>query len=160
MKYLFPFVLIVSFSSFGQSDSVFSKDSVAVREIIDQLFDGMRKGDSSVIADVFHEEIRMTTTFTDKSGKPVSIEGNTEDFKTAVGKPHEKVWDERISNVKIQIDDNLAQVWMDYSFYIGEDFSHCGVNAIQLIKTETGWKMLNLIDTRRRENCAESTEQD
>jgi hypothetical protein len=79
--------------------------------------------------------------------------GSAEEFKNAVGTPHEDIWDERISNVKIQLDGNLAQVWMNYSFYLNDKFSHCGVNAVQLIRTNNGWKMIHLADTRRLTDC-------
>jgi hypothetical protein len=35
---------------------------------------------------------------------------------------------------EVQIDDNLAAVWTEYEFYVGKNFSHCGVNAFQLVK--------------------------
>ncbi|NRA10722.1 MAG: hypothetical protein HRT57_02055, partial [Crocinitomicaceae bacterium] len=78
-----------------------------------------------------------------------------DEFITAVGTPHDKVWDERISNVIIHRDENLAQVWMDYSFYLGDKFLHCGVNSFQLISTKKGWKIISITDTKRNSNCAE-----
>ena len=50
--------------------------------------------------------------------------------------PHKEVWDERIVDYKIEIDENLAQVWAPYEFYLDDKFSHCGVNAFQLIKNK------------------------
>jgi len=71
----------------------------------------------------------------------------------AVAQPKDIVWDEKIYAIEIRIDDNMAQVWTEYEFFLGERFSHCGVNAFQLIKQENGWKIFNLTDTRRREGC-------
>lgn len=53
----------------------------------------------------------------------------------------------------ILIDGNLASVWTDYKFYIDDQFSHCGVNSFQLFKGKDGWKVIYIIDTRRKENC-------
>jgi hypothetical protein len=53
----------------------------------------------------------------------------------------------------VLIDGNLASVWTDYKFYIGEKFSHCGVNSFQLFKGDDGWKIIYIIDTRRKDNC-------
>lgn len=74
-------------------------------------------------------------------------------FLQAVGAPREEVWDERISNLQIQIDGPLASAWMDYSFYRGDAFSHCGVNTMTLLREEDGWKIFAISDTRRRTGC-------
>lgn len=153
IKYIAIAFLCFSFTAFSQDEDVMISDSAAVRAAIDQLFTGMRNGDSTLVADIFHPDIQMMSTFVDNEGNPRSQMGSAVKFKTAVGTPHKEVWDERISNVEIQIDGNLAQAWMNYSFYIDETFSHCGVNAIQLFKTIDGWKMAHLADTRRRANC-------
>lgn len=148
MKYLIALATLFAFNTFGQNS-----DSTEVRAVIDQLFDGMRAGDSSMVASTFHSDIQMITTFSNKEGKPRSHMGSATEFKSAVGTKHDQVWDERISNVVIQIDDNLAQVWMNYSFYLDDKFSHCGINAVQLIRTEDGWQMIHLADTRRTSEC-------
>lgn len=148
MKYLLIILTAFSFSTFGQN-----ADSTDVRAVIDQLFEGMRTGDSSLVAATFHRDIQMISAFNNKEGEPNSVMGSAEEFKNAVGTPHEDIWDERISNVKIQLDGNLAQVWMNYSFYLNDKFSHCGVNAVQLIRTNNGWKMIHLADTRRLTDC-------
>jgi len=146
-------LISLSFSAFSQDSETVLKDSAEVRSAIDKLFIGMKNGDSSLVAEVFHPEIQMMSTMMDKEGNPRSHKGSAVEFKNAVGTPHDQVWDERISNVFIQIDGNLAQAWMDYSFYLDDTFSHCGVNAIQLFKTEKGWQMVHLADTRRRSDC-------
>lgn len=148
MKYLIVLAILLTFNTFGQNS-----DSTEVRAVIDQLFEGMRTGDSTMVAATFHPDIQMITTFTNKEGNPASHKGSAAEFKKAVGTPHDEVWDERISEVVIQIDDNLAQVWMNYAFYLDDALSHCGVNAVQMIRTEEGWKMIHLMDTRRRKAC-------
>lgn len=150
-----PFLIFLTLSTatFAQNDSLqATMDSVRIREVVDQLFRGMQEGDSAMVSAVFGDDVRMYTTFTTKEGENRLMEGSLEEFLQAIGTPHEEVWDERISNVVIQVDGNLAQVWMDYSFYVDENFSHCGVNAIQMVKLED-WKMVHLIDTRRRADC-------
>lgn len=130
-----------------------SSDSIEVRTVIDRLFEGMREGDSAMVASTLHSDIHMITSYTDGNGTPHMAQGSASTFLHAVGTPHEEVWDERISNVELHIDDNLAQAWMDYSFYIGDTFSHCGVNAIHLVRSESGWKIIQLADTRRSDKC-------
>ncbi|MEL6588876.1 MAG: nuclear transport factor 2 family protein [Bacteroidota bacterium] len=124
----------------------------AVKAVIERLFEGMYEGDSAKVSSTMGADVKMETT-ANKDGEPVLFPGSLERFLTAVGTPHEQVWDERISNLDIKIDDNLAIAWMDYSFYVGDTFSHCGVNAMSLFRTPEGWKIIYLIDTRRKEGC-------
>jgi hypothetical protein len=64
-----------------------------------------------------------------------------------------QVWDERLGATTVHVDGPLAVVWAEYSFYAGTKFSHCGVNAFQLVKTADGWRILALTDTRQRTGC-------
>lgn len=134
------------------SAAVPSPDEAEVREVIDVLFDGMRAGDSSAVRSALHPKARFMTTLV-RDGIPVLHDGGVEGFVEAVGRPHDEVWDERIWNVKIQIDDLLASAWMDYAFFLGSEFSHCGVNAFQFFKAADGWKVIQITDTRRTEGC-------
>ena len=59
-------------------------------------------------------------------------------------------WDERVGEVDVRVDDGLATAWMAYRFYAGDAFSHCGVNAMHLVQDAEGWRILSLVDTRRR----------
>ena len=122
----------------------------AVRGVVMDLFDAMRAGDSTRAGNVFHEDARLHSSFS-REGVPMVDGGDSADgFVSAVGMPHDEVWDERVGEIRVRVDDGLATAWMDYRFFLGERFSHCGVNAIQLVLTEDGWKMLNIVDTRRR----------
>jgi hypothetical protein len=125
-----------------------------VRAVIDLLFNGMRSGDSTMVRAAFHPDARLMTTFT-RDGKPMLQTMKIDAFVEAVGKPHDQVWDERIGEVEIKIDDNLATAWMNYAFYVGDTFSHCGVNAFQLAKGEAGWKVIQIADSRRGVACGE-----
>ena len=62
----------------------------------------------------------------------------------------EPIWDP-----VVEVSDRLATVWVKYAFYADEQFSHCGVDAFQLFKSEQGWKIFQIADTRRREDCWE-----
>lgn len=149
--YLLVLLLMVGYNLRAQKLNNIDKKNI--KTVIHTLFEGMRQGDSAKVHSVCSPKIRMLTAFTSKSGKEVLHEGNLNDFLVAVGTPHEKVWDERLSSFTVDIDDRIAQVWTDYQFYIGETFSHCGVNAFQLLKTDGIWKIIQILDTRRKSNC-------
>ena len=132
----------------------------AVIEVVKNLFDGMRAGDSTAVQYAFLGVVETKTVFTDKEGNPQMRTGSSSKFATAVGTPHDEVWDEKIWSYEVQVDGVLASVWTEYTFYLGDKMSHCGVNNFQLHKTNSGWKIIQLVDTRRRTNCSESPKQD
>jgi hypothetical protein len=138
----------------GKADN-FTPAEQEVVAVIKQMFDAMRKGDSTALRRTFDASVRFQTTYVNrKTGKPqLQTEANADGFAKAVGTPHAEVWDERIKSYEIRIDGTLATVWTPYEFYAGKEFSHCGINAFTLYKSEAGWLITHIIDTRRREGC-------
>lgn len=122
-------------------------------EVISRLFEGMRQGDSAMVRQAFTKEAQMYTVIDGANGDAQLRRGSLKKFLEAVGTPHEEVWDEPIWDTDIKIDGNLAQVWTQYAFYFGDKFSHCGVDAFQLVRLAEGWKIFQATDTRKKDGC-------
>ena len=60
---------------------------------------------------------------------------------------------EKILSYTIHVDQNLASVWTPYEFYNQEKFSHCGSNSFQLFKSNGKWKIVYLVDNRKKDTC-------
>lgn len=152
MKLKFSLFLILSITTtavYGQ----FSTEEKEIMKPIEDMFKGMATGDSALIRKHFEKEITMVTVFKNKEGKATLRRENSLDgFLKAVAGQQE-AFNEPIWNVKIRVSGDLALVSCDYAFYLGKTFSHCGVDAWQLIKREDGWKIFHLVDTRQREGC-------
>lgn len=132
-----------------------SPDEREVMAVVLRLFDGMRAGDSAMVRSTFDTAATMATAVIRPSGEAMyrfDADGVT-GFANAVGTPHDKVWDEKLWDVKVLVDRNLATVWTKYAFFLGSDFSHCGVDTFTLAKGAQGWKIIFLADTRQREGC-------
>lgn len=127
-------------------------ETEAIKKVINTMFDGMRKGDSTMVKSAFAPGVIMQT-IASKDGNTRVRTDNAQGFLKAVGTPHSEIWDERITFDQISIDASLTSVWTSYKFYLSDKFSHCGVNSFQLVKLNDGWKIVHLIDTRRKENC-------
>ena len=141
-------LLVIPFISYSQHTEI-----EPVKEVVTTLFQGMYNGDSSLVHSAFSDDVRMYTTMKTPDGKEVLKQGGLEGFLQAVGTPHDQIWDEKISNLKVDVDGGLAHAWMDYEFYLGDKFSHCGVNAMQLVRIAGKWKIIHLIDTRKKAEC-------
>lgn len=127
----------------------------AVKKTVNTMFDAMRKGDSTLLKSVFAKEMILQSVSNNKEGKAVLSTEKADGFVKAIGTPHSAVYDERITFGDIKIDGDLASVWAPYKFYLGDKFSHCGVDVFQLMKTAEGWKIIYIVDTRRKDNCVE-----
>lgn len=146
--------LILLTVSVTQVSAQQASDEAAIREVINQVFKGMENGDSAKVHSAFAREVTLASVFRDKAGNPVlRRESSVRDFLKAVGTPHPEIWYEETWNYRVQQDGDLAQVWCDYAFYLGKNFSHCGVDAFQLHKGKDGWKVFHLADTRRKADC-------
>jgi hypothetical protein len=129
-------------------------DNDAIIKVVRRLFEGMQNGDSAIVRSTFAKEVTLVTMRRNKENKSsISRENSIDGFLKAVGTPHPDIWNEEIWNLKVQQDDNFAQVWCDYGFYVGNKFSHCGVDAFHLYKEDDGWKIVHLADTRRNSPC-------
>jgi hypothetical protein len=147
-------LFICGFLGIAAAQAQSQPNEQAVMEPIVRLFTGMNKGDSAMVHSAFAKEITMATVTKDKAGNVVvRRENSLAGFLKAIATPRAEALSEPIWNTKIEVDGNFAQVWTDYAFYIGKKFSHCGVDAFQLVNNGSGWKIIHLADTRRTADC-------
>jgi len=154
---LFPLLILASCATpggvrSGQMSSVSAAEEEAVIAVVVGLFDAMRAADSVAFRAAMHPEARLTTV-ADRDGRSSIQVVPMNAFISAVGTARAEVWDEWISRPEVRVDGNLATAWMNYSFYRGGQFSHCGVNAMQLHRGDQGWRILQIADTRRQDGC-------
>ena len=148
----FLFVICLFFSSFLVAQESFSEKQA--KGLIDTFFEGFHEGDTLKMKSVMAENIVMQTAYTDKDGNNKINTGDASGFlNTIANRPESQKWDEKLLSYKISIDGNLAHVWTPYQFWFNGQLSHCGANAFTLAKTQKGWKIIHIIDSRRKEGC-------
>ena len=152
MKILVSFLFSVTTTAFAQTPAV---EEAAVRLIITQLFDGMKRADSSALKPLFLTGATLQTVVKGKTGD-ISVKADPiAGFIKSVGAAKPGTLDERLSGMTTHLDGELATVWTPYTFYYNGQKSHCGANAFTLVKIAGRWQIQNIIDTRRREGCPE-----
>ena len=125
-----------------------------IKQVILNLFDGMREADTVKIQQCFYNrELTMYTSFANKKGEPMLLSDSVSDFIEVAGSPHQEIWDERLGAYTIEIDGSIASMNVEYYFFVDDTFSHCGVDFFHLFNSKDGWKIISLADTRRQENC-------
>ena len=121
-----------------------------IKQVINNLFEGMRNADSAAVAGVFSSDCTMQTIATDKAGKVLVKTEQVSRFVSSIAKQKPGVIDEQIVFETIKIDGPLAIVWTPYRFIYNGNFSHSGVNMFCLVNLDGQWKIQYLIDTRRK----------
>lgn len=153
MKKLLIFIGFLWTNSLVYAQSNAKSDSVDIMQIITDVFDGMRTNDSSKIGQHMHPRVKMQSVNLNGDKTKLSEIGEASGWLEAVAQPKNQIWDERTYNYQLQTKDRLASVWMEYAFYVGDQFSHCGVNSFQLVKMNEKWKIIYIIDTRKQQGC-------
>ncbi len=138
-----------------RSDEPFDEKS-RVLAAVQKLFAGVTAKDGEAMRAVLDRDARLVRTET-RDGMPRTRPMSAADFVTRIlehqgPELHEKIW-----NPEVRVADNLATVWVPYAFYVGDRFTHCGEDAIQLAKTDLawpGWKIIAMADTQRTDGCS------
>ncbi|WP_041693514.1 nuclear transport factor 2 family protein [Emticicia oligotrophica] len=138
----------------GASQLFAQTDEQLIKATINQVFDGMRKNDSSMVREVLHPSCFLKSIGKTKTGEVKLQEDAILMWLKQIGTKREGViLDERLTSYDIKIDGEMAMAWTPYEFYVNDKFNHCGVDVFTLMKTDKGWKIVGIVDTRRKENC-------
>lgn len=141
--------LLISSSSFAQDS-----DEIDVKKTVIKFFDAFHKQDSIAIKELVSKDLKLQSIGNSKEGfTQLRNEEFSAFLKSIVSIPKDKKFEEKLLDFKIRVDGDMANAWTPYEFWFNGKFSHCGVNSFQLVKLEGVWKIIYLIDTRRREGC-------
>ncbi len=125
-----------------------------IKKVIETFFEGLHKGDSTIMKNTLHKNIKIQTTHITKKGeKKLETETRKKLLTIVANKKPEQVYLEKLLSYDIKIDGNLSSVWTPYEFYLNGDFSHCGTNSFQLFHNNGKWEIIFLVDMRRRDDC-------
>ena len=153
MRNLIAFIILLTWLEMPAQEP-FTEDNA--KAIIDVFFDGFHEGDTIKMRSVLAPVVGMQSVHSNDEGKNFVRNSDMNHFIMSIAKrPTTQIWKEILLDYKVQIDGNLAHVWTPYRFELNGVFSHCGANAFTLVKTDNGWKIIHLIDSRRKASCKE-----
>ena len=138
------------------SNVIYAQDSneMEVKNIIIKFFDAFHKQDSVAINALVSKDLTLQSIGKNKEGvTQLSSQEFSVFLKSIVSIPKDTNFEEKLLDFKIRLDGDMANAWTPYEFWVNGNLSHCGVNSFQLVKLEGTWKIIYLIDTRRREGC-------
>ena len=144
MLILFPFL-------FNSCEKNHSYDERPIIETVNQFFTALAGKDSAAAKAVMMPEGRFYSVREDGS---IRTQSHAEFFASIAVEQSDSL--ERMWDPTVLVHDRIAVLWTPYDFHRNGQFSHCGVDAFSLIKTNDGWKITGTIYTVRREDCPES----
>ena len=141
-------IILVFFLLFGLSSNAQKQE---VQKTIEYFFDGFHRKDTVKIKSVCSDKM-ILQSISESSAKDNKLTNeSTKDFYKSIATiPPSVKFQEKILSYNIQIDGAMAHVWAPYEFYLNDKLSHSGVNTFTLFKEKDFWKIIYLIDTRRK----------
>ncbi len=151
-RMIFAASILALVTTMGCSDPPRSADEEAIIRTAQTLFDAMYSGDRELAASLFTPEAKMIGLPEDSLGRISPRFMSAKDWTG--GLPEEEGrYRERMFDPIVHIDDNMAVLWTYYEFWLRGEFSHCGVDAFELVKVDGKWLIFSVVDTRRQEGC-------
>lgn len=135
---------------FGLSIGVFAQEEKAIKQSISVFFEGLQSSDILKIQSVCHKEMKLQSITEKNTVGGLSYQSNSDFYKSVAAIPKNLKIEERLLSYNIQIDGTMANIWTPYEFYINEKLSHIGVNSFTLLLENNIWKIVHIIDTRRK----------
>lgn len=149
----FCVALILAVTVFGAPVEA-QDDREAILSTVQKFFDALAQGDSAlggeaVLVEGQYFRLRDVGDSLDMSRTPhtqflQSLAANDNNFL-------ERMWDPTVLQ-----HGRMAVVWTPYDFHRGGEFSHCGVDVFNLIRTNAGWRIAGIMYTVEPTGCAPS----
>jgi len=132
-------LLTVSLTIFAQDDKQ------AAINVVNQLFDAMKAKNAEQIKAVFAADGQLIAIDKPRDGKGLSKTRlfTGEAFAKMIAEAKGAEFIEKMPSPEARISGDLAMVSGRYTFYVGDKFSHCGINTFNLVRTEAGWRIAN-----------------
>ena len=141
-KAIIVFALFLSVSLQAQNQEI--------KKVVETFFEAFHAKDTVQLKGLCDETMILQSISENAKGIKLSNESPQAFFKSIGSISKEVKFQEKILSYAIQTDGSMAHAWTPYEFYVNGKLSHKGVNAFTLFRKDNSWKMIHLIDTRRK----------
>ncbi len=122
--------------------------------VVDLLFAAMAARDTAAMRELFVPDARLFGMRTRRDGTTTTQVLPWDRFAGMVAGDTRARWTERtVGQPEVRVRGSLATVWAHYTFHFGDAPSHCGVDAVQLLRTTAGWRIVSIADTYEATGC-------
>jgi hypothetical protein len=151
-------ILIVGITLLLQTTAAAQKpesDRTQVIAAVQSFFDSMEKADAELARKILMPDARFFSA-AERDGKMTVRPSTGDAFVAGFSNPNRATALERMWDPEVRIQGAIAQLWTRYDFHTNGTFSHCGIDAFNLVKTDEGWKIASAMWTVERTGCAPS----
>ena len=131
-----------------------NEDEAAVLAVVQQFFDTLETKDAAAARTIMDPEGSFVSVRW-QDGEQVVSRSSFRRFLDTLEERSEALL-ERMWDPQVLIHGPIAIVWTEYDFHRDGEFSHCGMDAFQLAKLDTGWTITGGTYTVEATGCAES----
>lgn len=142
---LFAVVLLL-----GLNLSAQDFDKQEIRNTIETFFEGFHHRDTILLHQVCADKLILQSIEENVTGNKLTEEPQKFFYRSIASMPQTLKYNEQILSYAIQVDGTMGHAWTPYEFYLNGKLSHKGVNAFTLFKEKDRWKIIYIIDTRRK----------
>lgn len=144
---IFKILLFTPLFGFSQLEM----NSRTPEECVESFFKAFHAQDTTVIKSIIHNDIVLATISSGSEDTVLVVDNIQKFFKSIASIPESVNFHEELTEIEVRTDGILAQVWTNYTFHLNDKISHKGVNAFTLMNEKGTWKIIYLVDTRRKE---------
>lgn len=124
-----------------------------VKAVVNRMFSAMLQKDTAALRKCFIPGVQLMTYAHDAKGNYSAKYEQIYGFLRQIALVGDTEIEEVLTGWQCYIDEGMASVWAPYEFFYDGKFSHCGVNSMQLMKVKGEWKITQISDTRRKNDC-------
>lgn len=128
-----------------------ASDQDDVIALVQKTFDGMLAKDAAKLESLFIKDARLSSVREDGTATSMTVADWAARLGAAKGQLLERMW-----APQVRIQGRIASLWAPYDFHRDGKFSHCGIDHVDLLKTNDGWKIAALVYTTQIKDCAPS----
>lgn len=124
----------------GQATDAEGKAAIAVA---DSVLAALTSGDNATLA-----RLTLDSAVVGGAGIRDGVERlSLRSWGLYLGRTGPSTFTERGFDPTVRVEDRVALVWLPYDLYLGDKWSHCGVDIFTLMKREGHWRVAALIYT-------------
>lgn len=146
MKKILIAIVLLAFTKTSAQD--FEKQEI--RNTIQTFFEGFHHRDTVLLHQVCADKMILQSIEENATGNHLTEEPLQFFYRSIASMPKDLKYNEQILSYTIQVDGTMGHAWTPYEFYLNGQLSHKGVNAFTLFKEKDRWKIVYIIDTRRK----------
>jgi len=126
----------------------------AVMKVVGLFFEAVNTSDAAMMKQIaLHDAMTYSVREQENGRWILRARPQTYDMDPANYGPEKLM--ERYWDPTVLITDHIAVFWAPYDFYIDGEFSHCGTDAIDLVKVDGDWKLGNSSWTVQKTGCVQ-----